>query len=50
VRFEARFLGPLLERRAALTERKTLESPRGARRNHAPRSAVGADGALSRRP
>jgi hypothetical protein len=33
VRFEARFLGPLLERDAALTELTTRESPRGARRN-----------------
>ena len=50
LRFDARFLGPLLERHAAMTELKTFESARGARRNHAPRSAVGADGALSRRP
>jgi sulfide:quinone oxidoreductase len=50
LRFDARFLGPLLQRHAAMTELKTCESPRGARRNHAPRSAVGADGALSRRP
>jgi sulfide:quinone oxidoreductase len=49
VRFEARFLGPLLERHAALTDLKTFESPRGARRNHAPQPAVGSDGALSRR-
>lgn len=57
LRFDARFLGPHLERHARAADPGHEPSfwgfspgPAGARRNHAERSAVGADGALLRRP